>query len=200
VSTPEYFINGTQKPFRKGIMTATGQLTVSTIMGDVELYMRQLQGKPRSFVLKDVLFVPDIKINLVGTIRLGRKDIGVNLLPTEVIFTHIPTDDVFGYGDIVRDLYLLRLEHQTISDTATVTMKGSAKRAVEDHLHQRHDRFQDGIVREVMEARQYPCLQAPKTYQMGESLASVYAGRKKRATRSVLEAQKHGMAGNCSTY
>jgi gag-polypeptide of LTR copia-type len=119
VSTPDLYVKGSVKPFRKGIQTATGQLTISTMSGDVEVFLLQPHGGTRKLTLKDVLFVPDVKINLLGTIRLGKRGIGVNLLPNEVVLTHIPTMDVFGYGDIVRDQYLLRTEHHGSASVAT---------------------------------------------------------------------------------
>jgi hypothetical protein len=99
---------------------ASGQLTASTMSGDVEICLLQPHGELGSSpgTLKDILFVLEIKINFLGTIRLGKRGIGVSLLPNEVVLTH--TMDVFGYGDIVGDEYLLRTKHHGSASVVTV--------------------------------------------------------------------------------
>jgi hypothetical protein len=98
VSTPDFYVKGLVRPFRNGIRTATGQLTTSTMSGDVEVFLLQPHGGTRKFTLKDVLFVPEIRINFLGTIGLGKRGIGVDLLLNEVILTHIPTQDTLAMG------------------------------------------------------------------------------------------------------
>ena len=43
----------------------------------------------------------EIIINLLGTIRLGKKRIGINLLPDKVVFTNLVNITIISYGDII---------------------------------------------------------------------------------------------------
>ena len=100
VKDPESFVPGTMVLFSRGIRTATDQVTYLTHKGDVEVNLDHPDG-PRKVLITDVLYVPEIAINLLGTIRLGKKRIGVNLLPDEVVFTNLVNITVIGYGDVI---------------------------------------------------------------------------------------------------
>ena len=103
-----WFIPGTEKLCRHGIMTATDQLVYSTYRGDVRLILKH-PNSALEFILTDVLYAPDIAVNLLGTIKLNRKGLGINLLPTEVVISHIKTNTIISYGDIVQDTYIMRV-------------------------------------------------------------------------------------------
>ena len=103
-----YFIPGTVKQSRRAIRTATGQITYSTLSGDVEMILKHLDCV-RKLTLTDVLYLPEIKINLVETIKLNRKGLGVNLLPEEVVITRIEDGAIVGYKDIQNDTYIMRI-------------------------------------------------------------------------------------------
>lgn len=109
VADPSDYLPGTKKPFKRAMRTATNQITYSTFIGNVKIRLAHPQGVITEFLLKDVLHVPEVEINILGTIRLGRKGFGVNLLPDEVVITQITTGEIAGYGDIVQNAYYLRL-------------------------------------------------------------------------------------------
>ena len=123
VASSQSFIDGTAKPCRRAIRTATGQITFSTLSGDVRLLLLQHDGSINEVQLRGVLYVPDISINLVGTICLGRKGVGVNLLPDKVVITDMIKNEVVGYGDIVGNQYLLRLWHREPASAQTAIVR-----------------------------------------------------------------------------
>ncbi|KAF7184799.1 hypothetical protein CNMCM7691_006602 [Aspergillus felis] len=109
VMTPANFIAGSRKPCKRGIKTATGQITYSDSIGDIVLHLAHPGGYARRVIITDVLYVPEVAVNLLGTIRLGCKGLGVNLLPDGVVITRLLDQTIIGYGDIVRNTYILRL-------------------------------------------------------------------------------------------
>jgi hypothetical protein len=185
-------VKGSVKPFRKGIRTATGQLTTSTMSGDVEVFLLQPHGGTRKLTLKDVLFVSDIKINLLGTIRLGKRGIGVNLLPNEVVLTHTPTMDDFGYGDIIHDQYLLRIDHRGV--TAAVAAGKEPTSAEETYGH--HDKFYDWVNDEVIRSRLTDTTgrnESPKTYTTMEQPPTQLNVTTRKGTTTTKESTKESL-------
>ena len=52
-------------------------------------------------LITDVLYMLEIIINLLGTIRLGKKRISINLLPNKVIFTNLVNITIISYSNII---------------------------------------------------------------------------------------------------
>lgn len=108
-------VKGTAVPSKRGIRTATGHVTYSSLMGDILLYLAFPDGSSRKTVLTNVLYVPEVEINLLGTIRLGKKGLGVNLLPDCVIISNVTTNEIVGYGDMVGSTYVLRTVQEDLA-------------------------------------------------------------------------------------
>ncbi|KAI9038474.1 uncharacterized protein KD926_010786 [Aspergillus affinis] len=102
------FIEGSMKPLRKAIRTATGHVAHSTLSGDVEITL-QHPDRQQKLILADVLYLPDIKINLFGTIKFNRRGLGINLLPNEIIISRVVDGEIIGYGDIKNETYIMRI-------------------------------------------------------------------------------------------
>lgn len=120
------YIPDTKKPYRRCIRTATGQATYSTWIGDIMLKLWYGEGKYREIRLHDVLYVPEVKVNLLGTIRMGRRGIAVNLLPHGVLIYNHKTREILGHGLIVQNTYILHQSRDEgarpirVNDTETI--------------------------------------------------------------------------------
>ena len=119
IADPDNFIGDTVKPHRRGIRTATGHLTFSTLMGDVELFLKLPVGR-RRLVLTDVLYVPEVKINLLGIVKMIRRGLGINFLPEEVIITYLEKNTAIGYGDLIQSQFILRTVAKELDYTDSI--------------------------------------------------------------------------------
>ena len=48
-------------------------------------------------------------VNLLGTIKLNYKGLGINLLLIKVVISHVKINTIISYGDIVQDIYIMRV-------------------------------------------------------------------------------------------
>ena len=126
----EKFVPGTMTLCKKGILTATNQVIYLTFKGDVIIHLLHPDGEYVEALMTDVLYVLDLAINLLGTIRLGKKDIGVNLLLNEVIFIDLVYRRTLGYGDVIDNQYFVR----TARYGDLVIKNGSSEHPVTFHV------------------------------------------------------------------
>lgn len=49
----------------------------------------------------------DIRVNLLGIIKLGKKGLTVNLLPYKVVILLYKSNEIVRYRDIISNIYIL---------------------------------------------------------------------------------------------
>ena len=67
-------------------------------------------GPARKTTITDVLYIPEVPLNILGVIRLSEKGYGVNFLRKEVTITRLKDGAVIGYGDVIGTAYYLRVK------------------------------------------------------------------------------------------
>ena len=87
-------------------MTVTDQLVYFIHREDIRLILKYL-NLVLEFILTDMLYIPDIVVNLLGTIKLNYKGLGINLLLTEMVILYVKTNTIIGYSDIMQDIYII---------------------------------------------------------------------------------------------
>lgn len=137
------FLEGTRKPYKHCIYTATGQQTHSKWIGDVLLRLWYGDGKYREVCLHDVLYMPEVRVNLLGTIRMGRRGIGIDLTPHGVMIYDYTTTEILGYGLILGNTYVLQQSDDSSAMLATtkdqqtvfkITNKSTDRIAKDSHV------------------------------------------------------------------
>ena len=88
------------RSYRRGIQTTTGYIIYLIFKRNIELFFK-LSFNRYYLVLIDILYILEVKINLLDIVKMIRRELNINFLPKEVILIYLEKNIVIRYRDLL---------------------------------------------------------------------------------------------------